>query len=320
MDIFHMMAGQPPKRVEQLTALPTKGYYWIDLIRDEAADWACTAEPLVGQEINPEHVQDSLNATHASFFDGMPGYDMLIFEGLGPCEDASVIDTRSAAFFMFDRLLVTVRATDNVSFPIVRKRLEGTRQRSPGSPRTLALLILDVMVDRYLRIREPFSKRLTKLQEDLLDPENPLNDWRVLMGARRQARRLESLNEDQIDALHAWHRNSRLPWRDTESVRVRDEIEHVERLLQSASDQERDLEAAVQIYFASMSHRTNEIVRTLTVFSAIFLPLTFIVGIFGMNFQHMPELHWLYGYPMVLGSMTMLALGLLWYFKRRGYF
>jgi Mg2+ and Co2+ transporter CorA len=169
-------------------------------------------------------------------------------------------------------------------------------------------------------VREPFSRQLTQLQEDLLDPAKPLNDWRVLMDARRQARRLESLCEDQLEALHAWLRGSRLPWRDTEAVRLRDEIEHIERVLQSASDQERDLEAAVQIHFASMSHRTNEIVRTLTVFSAIFLPLTFIVGIFGMNFEHMPELHTHYGYPLVMGAMGVLAAGLLWYFRRRGYF
>ncbi|HUS25395.1 MAG TPA: magnesium transporter CorA family protein [Candidatus Binatia bacterium] len=319
MEILHVIAGQPPKRVASLGPLPEKGFYWVDFVRDQATEWAVTMEPVLGCEINPEHVQDSLNPTHGSFFDGMQGYDMLIFEGLGPRDEPLPVETRTAAFFLFDRALVTVRAADNVSILRVKQRLQDSR-RTPGSPRTLALLILDTMLDRFLKVREPFSRTLTKMQEDLLDPTNPMDDWVVLMQARREARRLESLAEDQQEALHAWHRGSRLPWRDTELVRLRDSIQHAERLQNSASDQERDLEAAVQLHFASMSHRTNEIVRTLTVFSAIFLPLTFISGVFGMNFEYFPELHARFGYPVVMGAMALLAGGLLWVFRRRGYF
>jgi Mg2+ and Co2+ transporter CorA len=147
VDVFHLVAGQPPKRLEHFGKVPEKGFYWVDLVREDAGDWACTVEPMIGQEINPEHVRDSLNPTHTSFFDGMPGYDMVIFQGLGPKDDPLPVQTRTAAFFLFDRLLVTVRAVDNVSFLRVRKRLDDGHSRSPGSPRTLALLILETMVD-----------------------------------------------------------------------------------------------------------------------------------------------------------------------------
>ena len=80
---------------------------------------------------------------------------------------------------------------------------------------------------------------------------------------------------------------------------------------------QRDTEIAVQLHFSSVAHRTNKIVQGLTVLSAIFFPLTLITGIYGMNFEHMPELHWRYGYFMVLGLLAIVAGGLLLYFKRR---
>ena len=79
-------------------------------------------------------------------------------------------------------------------------------------------------------------------------------------------------------------------------------------------------EAAVQLHFAVATERTNRVVQTLTVISAIFFPLTLITGLYGMNFQHMPELAWRYGYFIVLGVLLAIGAGLLLLFKRRGYF
>ncbi|HSH28987.1 MAG TPA: CorA family divalent cation transporter, partial [Thiohalobacter sp.] len=76
-----------------------------------------------------------------------------------------------------------------------------------------------------------------------------------------------------------------------------------------------EVEALVQLHFSAVAHRTNEIVRVLTVISAIFLPLTVIVGVFGMNFDYMPELAWRYSYFIVLGAMAALAIGLLALFR-----
>jgi len=87
-----------------------------------------------------------------------------------------------------------------------------------------------------------------------------------------------------------------------------------------AATQERDLESAIQLHFAIAAERTNRIMRVLTVFSAVFLPLTFLVGVYGMNFDYMPELRWRYGYFFALGFMAALSLGLLLLFKRKRYF
>ncbi|HET8849619.1 MAG TPA: CorA family divalent cation transporter, partial [Marinobacter sp.] len=81
----------------------------------------------------------------------------------------------------------------------------------------------------------------------------------------------------------------------------------------------------VDIYLSSITQRTNETMRVLTIIATIFIPLTFVVGVYGMNFEHadspwaMPELSWYYGYPMIWGVMIAIAGGLIWFFKRRGW-
>ena len=319
-EILHLVRGQPPRRLESLERLPDGGFVWLDFVRDGSPDWKEWPQRLLGVELDRRHVADSLDANHKTFFDVTPDYDLLIFEGLGSRDDAVPFETHTAALFIFDRLLVSVRAADSVSFERLKERFADGRVKSPGSPRVLAQIVLDIMVDRFLAIRDLFVRRMNGLQEELLDPRNPFNDWQQLLGGRREARRLEGLCEDQLESLDAWHRTSRVEWSNAEETRLRDVSEHIARVQRTSADLERHIEAAVQLHFASMSHRTNEIVRTLTVFSAIFLPLTFIVGIYGMNFQNMPELAWAFAYPALLMLMVLVAGGLLIYFRRRGYF
>ncbi len=317
MEICHFVNGQKPRMLDPAAALPEDGLLWIDFVRDQARDWAIWVEPRIGVAIEPQHVEDSLNPTHPSFFDGTADYDMLVFEGLAAGTAPFPITTGASTFFMFDRVLVTVRAADGAGLVQVRERLLDGRLKPPGSPLRLTHLIVDAMVDRYLAIREPMDRYLTQLQDALLDAVGPTRDWRELLVGRRETRRLEALSESQLEALDAWYRNSRFDWDQADIVRYRDLVDHVGRVRAHASDQERDLEAAVQLHFAAVAHRTNRVIQGLTVLSAIFFPLTFVVGIYGMNFEYMPELHWHYGYFYVLGLLAAIAGGLVLYFKRK---
>src|SRR3546814_2946519 len=103
------------------------------------------------------------------------------------------------------------------------------------------------------------AKLLTTLQDDLLDPRTSSTDWRVLLENRKQVRRLEAMSESQLEALDAWRRGSVFDWNRAMDVRVRDVVEHAPRVLNYASGQERDIEAAVQLHFASAAHRTNKL-------------------------------------------------------------
>ncbi len=321
MKIYHFLPEQPPTRLETLEQMPDAGFVWLDFLREEAQGWDAWVEKLLDTRVDFEHIEDSLSPTHVSYFDGMQDYDMLIFEELGPQTELVPLETRSAAFFVFDRLLVTVRAADALSFESVGKRCEGsTNGRLPRSAVGLAYRIIDTMVDRFLAVREVFTKRIEAMQDAMLHARRSNTDWRGLMRARRTARRLAGLSEDQWEAITAWRRDSRFDWDDAISVRLRDLIEHITRMRDLAANLERDLDSAIQLNFVLLSQRQNEIMKVFTVVAVIFMPLTLLTGIWGMNFQFMPELHWKYGYLMALGLIVAGGGGMLLWFRRRNFF
>lgn len=319
MEIFHLVRGHAPLRIDTLDAMPTDGFIWLDFVRGRDADWEAWPRRLLGVELDPRHVQDSRDAAHKAFFDVASGYDLLVFEEIAPQGDQFRLETRSAALFVFGRLLISVHGEDNLSFDALKYKFAEGTTRSPGSVRVLSEILLDEMADRLLVVGEDFNQQLEELQASLLNPKSPFKDWAQLLDGRRDAYRLEWLCKNQLKVLERWHRNSVFEWSNPEETRLHDIGEHIALLRDAAADLERHIEAAVQIYFASTAYRTNEIVRTLTVFSAIFLPLTFLAGVYGMNFAFMPELTLSFGYPMLLVVMLLVAVLLLRYFRRRGY-
>jgi magnesium/cobalt transport protein CorA len=319
MQAYALYKGHTPKRLETVDRLPEKGYLWLDFRREHADDWAERVRRLTGISVKEQHVFESLNAGQSSSFDGTPEYDMLVFLGLGPDERSLRVDTRTAVFFVFSGLLVTIRAADNVSFSVCKDRFEEERLKSPEDPLGLMLLILDTMVDRYLGVRQRFTESVERLENDLLNPDIPFEDPSGLLSHRRQTRKLEIICNDQLEALDSWRRGTRLTLTSRQSARIFDLRDHITHVREHVEAQQRDIEAAVQLHFSMVAHKTNRIVQTLTVLSAVFLPLTFFVGVYGMNFQFMPELHWRYGYFLALGVMAVGAGGLLFAFKRRGY-
>lgn len=245
------------------------------------------------------------------------------------------IVTRPVTFFLFDHLLVTVRNAQSRTIEQVRTRLlefrarhiqksplaanEVPMTRLPQRPEELLLRLLNGMVDRYLDLRQPLTDRLERWQRELLDPRRPFNDWGALLDARIEIRRLENLCEEQHDALQEMRdtyleETPEAQQSDAYLVRIADVIEHIHRVLNHARRLESSIETAVQLHFSATAHRTNQVVRILTVITAVFAPLTLITGIFGMNFEHMPLLKDREGFWLTIFGMVALAAALLLYF------
>lgn len=324
MQIFQFSRqGEIPKRLDHVEQLPEEGFVWLDFTRDEATDWTVWATKLAGVTVNEEHVADSLNQDHPSYSDGTEDYDMVIFQALTPSdckEDSDLIVTKSAAFFLFDHLLISVRSAQNISFDSVKRKFCETKLRFPSTPFGLVHVVVDMMVERYLKITDELEDRLERISDELIDPKSPFHDWQSLLAHRKQAHKLELLCGKNLDALDTWRREMRSEITENQRIRLSDLREHIQRVSMHADALQRDIEIAVQLHFSSVAHRTNKIVQSLTVLSAIFFPLTLITGIYGMNFDHMPELHWRYGYFMALGLLVTVAGALLLFFRRRGIF
>lgn len=307
------------EEVSQLSAipatLPQHGFLWLDIIRDSDTEWPQLVEKLTGVSIHERHIKDSHNVAHPSFYDGTQDYEMLIFRGLSPAGQQRDFKTRPAVFFLFDQLLVTIRPEDSVSVAEIKPRLLNKSVRIPRRPAGLMHQLMTIMVDRYLALRDPLIQRYDNWRHDLLDPKNPFEDWMAILNFTSDLRKLERLCDEQIQALKFWEEETATEFDDHLAVRYHDLVEHIQRVVKFSTDLKQDAEALVQLHFSAVAHRTNDIMRVLTVLSAIFLPLSLIAGIFGMNFEYMPELKVHYAYFFALGGMVALAVTLIVLFR-----
>jgi Mg2+ and Co2+ transporter CorA len=302
------------------------------------------------------HVSDLLNNQLPSHFDYTSWYDLLVFRRLAAgagsegmfLDDAkgtaasarlalAAIDTSPVGFAVFDRLLLTVHPAECAVLDHFASRLANQAQpgegrglaRLPLSPADLMLRMVNHMVDSYLELRRLLTRQLGYVQQELLDPRSRFDDWQMLLDSRNALHQLEDTCEDQrsavqewIDALDEWPvEPDRDKQRERELLRVRsrDVLEHVERVLGHVRRLEQSAETAVQMHFSALGHRTNDIMRTLTVLTAIFLPLNLITGFFGMNFDSLPFIHSNAGFLVAISSMVGVAVTLVIYFWRKRY-
>jgi Mg2+ and Co2+ transporter CorA len=239
------------------------------------------------------------------------------------------IDTSPVGFAVFDRVLLTVHPTDCAVRDFFAQRLAGAGARMPSSPADLMLRMVNHMVDSYLDLRRLLTRQLGYLQQQLLDPGNRFDDWAMLLESRNRLHLLEDTCEDQrsavqewIDALDEWpevvEAHARRE-RELLRIRSRDVLEHVERVLSHVRRLEQSAEAAVQMHFSALGHRTNDIMRTLTVLTAVFLPLNLITGFFGMNFEFLPLIHSSTGFWLAFVLMLSVGGGLALLFWRKRY-
>lgn len=328
-----------------------------DEVAADTGAWRDNVERLTGIHIYDPHLADATNLAHPSYFDSTQDYAMVVFRKLaldgrgepGVNEVAGArkkippaltrLATRPVTFLLMERVLVTVHAAHSLTIEAARSRLleyrsrrEGSNHlgRPPSTPEELMLRLLNAMVDQYLALREPLTGQIDRWQRALLNPRSRFNDWTALLDARIELRKLDQLCEGQHDAVQELRdhlvdsrdsgdnsENSRT--KDLLLVRVHDVMEHIARVLNHARRLEATIESAVQIHFSAMAHRTSEIMRTLTVITALFMPLTLITGVFGMNFIDMPLLKDKAGFWITMGLMAAIVAILLFFFRRKRY-
>jgi magnesium transporter len=250
---------------------------------------------------------------------------------------AHALDTSAVGCAVFDRVLLSVHPTEcSVRDFFVQRLLSLAASadargstRLPTTPADLMLRMVNHMVDGYLDLRRALSRQLAEMQRLLLDPKSRFDDWTALLDARNALHLLEDTCEDQraavqewIDALDEWPApgdGAGQRERDILRVRSRDVLEHIERVLSHVRRLEQSADNAVQMHFAALSHRTNAIMRTLTVLTAIFLPLNLITGFFGMNFDALPLIHERTGVWVAVGLMALVGASLGLFFWRKRY-
>ncbi len=240
-------------------------------------------------------------------------------------EAGGQIETQQLSLFVGPDFVVSFQERPTASFEPIRDRLRAGRGRIRSSgPDYLAYALLDAVVDHYFPVLESLGERLETLEERVvLQP-----DREVMRGIHEVKRDLLLLRRavwPLRDALGALYRDPLEVVSAETRPFLRDCHDHAFQILDLLETYREVASGLMDVYLSSLGNRTNEIMKVLTMFAAIFIPLTFIAGVYGMNFDpaesawNMPEIGWRFGYPFALAVMALVAGGMLLYFRRKGW-
>lgn len=234
------------------------------------------------------------------------------------------ISTEQVSFMVGKGWVVTFQEREGDCFDAVRERLRHGRGtiRQQGAD-YLAYALIDVLIDQYFPILERYGDRFEDMEERILETTSMdlLPEIRTI---KRELNLLRRIVWPQRDALNALSREPTELISAETRVYLRDCIDHAAQLMDLV-DTFRELAGGLlDMHMSMVSHRMNEVVQVLTIVTAIFVPLSFLTGLYGMNFNqelpgNMPELNTPYGYELLLGAMALLASGQLYFFWRRGW-
>ncbi|MFW6189101.1 MAG: magnesium/cobalt transporter CorA [Planctomycetota bacterium] len=202
-------------------------------------------------------------------------------------------------------------------FDPVRERIRTGRGRvRQGGADYLFYALLDAVVDGYFVTCEQLGEHLEAMEEELLSDPRPQSAARIHR-LKRQVIFLRKSIWPLREVLGGLTRGEAAMIEEETELFLRDAYDHAIQVMDTIESSRDILSGLLDIYLSSISNRMNEVMKVLTIIATIFIPVTFIAGVYGMNFDHMPELHWRWSYPVVLLIMAAMAAGMLVYFRRK---
>ena len=304
--------------LDQLSALLARpgARIWVDLTAPVGEDEIAVLRDVF--KFHPLAIEDCLGSRAHPKIDEYEGYLYLITHGLSAGANADSAEPVELDAFLGPNFLVTHHAGVSRSVAAVMDQV--VRSGIPLHQGTAAVLhaILDRQVDGLEAVLDNIEARIEKLEDAVFArPRNAL--IASLLSVKRNILELRRWTNKQREVLLRLGRREFALISAEEALLFRDVHDHLARI-NDLLEAFRDMLTSIQeAYLSAVSNRTNDIMRFLTLFSTIMMPLTVLTGIYGMNFEHMPELRSRYGYPLVLLGMIVIAGSMLVYFRHRGW-
>ena len=280
----------------------------------------------IGEHLNVDNFMlgDILNTSKRTKLDEY--HDVLFFniKSLMPIDNSDNINVEQISFLLKNGILVSFQEKRSDFFTHIRERIRTHSGivRDKKADYLLYLLLDAIMENFYItieneedRVEELINLSKTSTNPKILEQIEKHRDnynflKRSIIPLRDSLYSIKSMKDDNVFNAIEQDNYSFFERLHQKCLELLEQIEYDMTTLDSASN----------FYFSTQNHKMNEVMKTLTVVSVFFMPLTFIVGVYGMNFDNMPELHWKYGYFIILGCMLLLLLGMIYYFKRRNWY
>ena len=291
---------------------------WLNI--DGLQDEGIMNEISTGFDIDPMIISDLLNT------DVRPKiheYDNCIFVSLKMLRinyEIEKLESENIAIIMKENILFSFQEREGDVFDPVRDRLRKNKKRIRGSGTDyLMFALLDVIIDNYIYIISQLGEKIEDIDEELIDSPSPdrleeINRYKselvylrkIVKPCRELVMNLSKMDSDLIN--------------DYMDIHLKELQNNIELANETIDNYREILSDQLNIFHTNMSSKLNDILKLLTIFSVIFIPITFIVGVYGTNFDNIPELHFKYGYYMMLAAIIVIVLLMISYFKRKKWF
>lgn len=297
----------PLKDANSVTWLNICGIHDIELM--EKLGQGLTIHPLV--------MEDILNTRQRPKMEDFEDYIYIVFKMLTYDSKSRQINSEQISLIVGNHYVTSFQETEDDVFDPIRERIrKGKGLIRKSGCGYLAYAIVDAVVDHYFLVLETLGEKIEGLEQDLMDnPDAPLLESihklkREMILFRKQVwpmrEMVNRLVKSESTLIH-----------ESTGVFYSDVYDHVVQVIDTIDSFRDILSSMLDLYLSTVSNRMNEVMKMLTIMATIFIPLTFIAGIYGMNFESMPELRWKYGYFTILGVMAVIGIAMVIYFKRK---
>ena len=275
-------------------------------------------EEIGGQfHVHPLLLEDIMNTTQRPKIDDLGKYICLIVKLITYDDTAGELRIEQLSFVFNDDFVLSFQESDSGIFRPLRDRIRNGlgRIRTRGTD-YLVYTLLDAVVDHYFVVMEKMGEKIDRLEDEVVaaPKRETLQNIQKLRDEILLVRRSVWPLREVVSLLE----RAESPLIDkTTAIYFRDVYEHTIQVMDTVDTYRDILSGMFDIYLSSISNRLNEVMKVLTIIATLFMPLTFLAGVYGMNFEHMPELKWRYGYFLLWGVMIAVALGMLVFFRRK---
>lgn len=299
---------------------------WID--SDNCTLWFDLCNPTSDEadyvlktffSFHPLVVEDCQNLTEHPKIDDFQQYLFVLMHSVKVVAGVEGFSDSRLGAFLGENYLVTYHHETIASIDKTVKFCLANPRAFGKGPDNIFHLIIDDMVDEYIPVLDTIDALVDGIEDEIFQhpKSSTLNK---LITVKKEIMRLRRVSTTQKEILNRLSRGEFDLITQEERIFYRDVYDHLVRISDLAETYRDLVTGSLEAYLSVVSNKMNEVMKTLTIISTLMLPLTFIAGVYGMNFHLMPEISWTYGYPFALAIMLLTALGMLWFFKRRKWF
>ena len=262
-------------------------------------------------------LEDIVNTVQRPKIEDYGDYLFIVMRMLRPLENNAFTSEQLSIILGQDYLFTFQEGINGDVFDTVRDRLRNAKGKIRGMGSDyLAYALIDAIVDCYFSVLEGIGERIVDVEDDLtIKPDSA--SLHLINGMKKEIIFLRKAVWPLRESISYLERGDSPLLNDTTRLYFRDVYDHTIQVIDTVETYRDLLSGMLDLYLSSISNRTNEVMKFLTVIGTIFMPLTFLVGVYGMNFKHLPELEWRYGYFILWGFMIAITLGMVIFFRRR---